>query len=225
MVLAEARPVAPLYHVKNAWVPDDLRFRLKAYSPRTELGGIVRECFKHLPAELAAALLDQITRIVVLESSLSVRIFRTPDSLFWNGQYVEDIGEVSRKVITDAGVGFLVDAWQNSVELEAMKYHGIGTGTTAEAAGQTALVTETTTGLNPDNTRATGTTTASAANIFQTVATNTVDATVAAEEHGLFNQAATGGGTMWDRSLTGTQSLSSGDSLQTTYNMTATSGG
>jgi hypothetical protein len=122
-------------------------------------------------------------------------------------------------------VAFLVDCWQNTLELEIMKYHGIGTGSTAEAAGDSALVTESTTALNPDSTRATGTLTETSAPVFATVGVNTVDATVSVAEHGIFSQAATGGGVLWDRSLTGTQALSSGDSLQTTYSCTVSAGG
>lgn len=139
---------------------------------------------------------------------------------------VEDWGVVSQKVITTAGVGFLVDAWQNSVELEILRYHGLGTDSTAESASDTALNTELTTQYGTDNTRPTGSLTEGAsANIFRTVGTSTVDATVTIAEHGIFSQAANSGGTLWDRSLTGGQALSSGDSLQTTYDMTASSGG
>jgi hypothetical protein len=168
-------------------------------------------------------LLDHISRTVVLESSLGAVILRGGKL---NPFSIEDYGIVSRKVITTAGVNFLVDAWQGTVEPEIMKYHGIGTGSTAEAAGDTALVTESTTALNPDSTRATGSLTEGAsANIFRTVGTNTVDASVTVAEHGIFSQAATGGGTLWDRSLTGSLALVSGDSLQTTYDCTCSAGG
>lgn len=136
-----------------------------------------------------------------------------------------DLGLASLRVVTDTGVGFVVDAWQNIVELENMKFHGTGSGTTAESAGQSALVTEFTTQLNPDNTRATGTLEEAAANIFKTVATNTYDATVAVTEHGLFSQAATGGGVMFDRSVFSAVNLVSGDSLATDYRATLASGG
>jgi hypothetical protein len=116
-------------------------------------------------------------------------------------------------------VGFLVDAWENLVEMEIMKFHGVGTGTTAEAAGNTALVTESTTALNPDSTRATGSLTEGAANVFITVGTLTFDASAATTEHGLFSQAATGGGVMWDRTMysASTINVASGDSIQFTY--------
>lgn len=215
-----AVPGAPQVLVRDRWIPDELTTRLRQYHPRTDLGRIVRECFRYLPPELAATLLERIERIVVLQSRLAVVVYRG------DGR-VEDHGVVSEHVITNNGVAFLVDAWQNSVELENLRYHGFGSGTTAEAAGDTALVTEFTTEYNPNNTRPTGSLTEGAsANVFRTVGTFSPDANVTVEEHGIFSQAATGGGTLWDRSLTGTHDLTgSVDSLEVTYDMTATSGG
>lgn len=200
---------------------DAVRERIARYEPRGDLGRIARECFRFLPPHLAGELLDTICRTVVLESSLSlVHIRPGPDG------FRRDYGVVSRKLITDTGVAFLVDAFQNTTELENLKYHGIGTGSTAESAAQTALVTEITTEYNPNSTRATGSTTEGAsANIYRTVGTVTVDASVAATEHGIFSQAATGGGTMWDRSVFSVINLASADSLQATYDCTCSSGG
>jgi hypothetical protein len=135
---------------------------------------------------------------------------------------------VCTKVVTTAGVGFLVDAWQNIVELEIMKYHGFGTGTNAENASDTALQTECTTETNPDNTRATGTLTEGASgNIFRSVGTATFDAAgpTAITEHGLLSQAAVGGGVLWDRSKFAAVNVSAGDSIQATYEATFPSGG
>lgn len=138
---------------------------------------------------------------------------------------VLDLGLMSMRVVTDAGVGFIVDAFQNLTELENMKYHGFGTGSTAEAAGQTALVTELTTQYNPDSTRPTGSTTEAAANIYRTVATLSPDSggTIAVTEHGVFS--ATSAGVMLDRSVFSAVNLVAGsDSLQVTYDLTFTSG-
>lgn len=141
---------------------------------------------------------------------------------------VLDLGLMSMRVVTDTGVGFIVDAFQNLVELENMKYHGFGTGSTAESAAQTALVTELTTQYASDSTRPTGTTTEGAsANIYRTVATLSPDTggTIAVTEHGVFSQAATGGGVMIDRSVFSAVNLTAGsDSLQVTYDLTFTSG-
>lgn len=135
------------------------------------------------------------------------------------------LGLAGTRVVTTVGVNFIVDAFQNIVELEIMKFHGIGTGSTAEAIGDTALVTELTTEYNPDSTRATGTTTEGAsANIYRTVGTNTLDGTpgAALREHGIFSLAAAG--VLLDRTVFGAITLSSGDGLQSTYDHTQVAG-
>jgi hypothetical protein len=213
---------------KDAWVPEELAYRLRDWSPRTHLGRIVRECLRHLPADLAAELVDRIASCVVVESSLSVVVFRPLTARGILGPCdVEDRGVVSRKVVTDAGVNYIVDAFQNTTEVENFKFHGLGTGGTAESASQTALVTELTTEYNPNSTRATGSTIEGAsANIFRTVGTNTIDSgTPAITEHGVFS--ASSAGTMLDRSLFAAINLvgANGDSLQSTYDLTFTSGG
>lgn len=138
---------------------------------------------------------------------------------------ISEFGLASVRVVTTAGVQFLVDCFQGTTEPELMRYHGLGTGSTAEAVGDTALVTELTTQYNPDNTRATGTLTEGAsANVFRTVGTNAVDAAVALREHGIFSQSATGGGVLLDRSVFAEINLASGNSLQSTYDFTITAG-
>lgn len=136
-------------------------------------------------------------------------------------------GLASLRVVTTAGVGFITDAFQNIVELEIMNFHGFGTGGAAEAVGNTGLTTELTTQYATDNTRPTGTQSESAANVYRTVATLDPDADVAITEHGIFSQAATGGGVLLDRSLFSVINLvgATGDSLQATYDFTCTSGG
>lgn len=137
-----------------------------------------------------------------------------------------DYGTVGYRVITDAGVAFVVDDWDGSVtDITNFKYHGCGTGTTAEAAADTALVTESTTALNPDSTRATGTNTQPAANQFRSTGTATFDASAAITEHGLFSQAATGGGTLWDRTVFSAVNVASGESISFQYTATLSSGG
>jgi len=137
-----------------------------------------------------------------------------------------DLGLMSLRVVTTVGVGYIVDAFQNLVEAENMRFHGFGTGTTAEAVGNTALVTELTTQYNPDNTRPTGTQTEAAANIYRNVATLSPDSggTIAVTEHGVFSAAT--GGVLLDRSVFSAVNLVAGtDSLQTTYDLTFTAGG
>ena len=188
--------------------------------------------------------------VLVAESRLAGQTFRRPEGLAPErvtrllallrdnvdvhtlaaafGGDVTAYGTLSTRVVTTAGVGFIVDAFQNLVEVENMQFHGFGTGTTAEAAGDTALVTEETTQYNPDSTRPTGTRTEGAsANIYRTVGTYSPDAggTRAITEHGIFSQAATGGGVLLDRSVFSAVNLVAGsDSLQVTYELTFTAG-
>lgn len=126
-----------------------------------------------------------------------------------------DYGVVSRRVVTTAGVGFITDAFQNLVELEAMNNHASGTGTTAEAVGDTALVTEVAT-------RVVGTQSEPSANVYRTVATIPYLATLAITEHGVFSAAAAG--VLLDRSVFSAINVVNGDSIQFTYSLTTTAG-
>jgi hypothetical protein len=142
--------------------------------------------------------------------------------------HIEHLGLLCTKVITDAGVAYLVDDWDsNGQDITNMNFHGCGTGAVAEAASDTALGAESTTALNPNNTRATGTRSQPAANQYRTVGTLTFDADTAVTEHGIFSQSATGGGTLWDRSVFSAINVvgASGDSIQFTYTCTVSAGG
>ena len=139
---------------------------------------------------------------------------------------IEHLGLLSTKLITDAAVAYIVDDWDGGANvIDNFNYHGCGTGAVAEAAGDTALGAESTTALNPDSTRATGTKSQPAANQMRSVGTVTFDASAAITEHGLFTQAATGGGTLFDRSVFAAINVVSGDSIQFTYTATLSSGG
>lgn len=132
-------------------------------------------------------------------------------------------GLASLRVVTTVGAGYIVDAFQNSVELENMKYHGFGTGTNAEAVGDTALQTELTTQYATDSTRPTGTQTENGATVYETVGTLDPDSAVTIAEHGIFS--ASSAGVLLDRSqFTGIAVAASGDQLQATYDFTITAG-
>lgn len=168
---------------------------------------------------ILARLFSRITGAVTITSELHGRLRRA------DGQWI-DYGVLSRRVITNAGATFLRDDFNNNAQdITTLNYHGCGTGTNAEAAGDTALQTESTTALNPDSTRGTGTRSTPASNQFQSVGTLTFDATAAVTEHGILSQAATGGGTLWDRSVFSAINVASGDSIQFTYVLTLTAGG
>lgn len=156
---------------------------------------------------------------VVAVSRLYATVIRADGS-------VEHLGLISTRLITDNGVAFLVDDWDASAtDLTNMNFHGCGTGVGAEAQADSALGTESTTALNPDSTRATGTRSQPAANQYRSVGTVTFDAGAAITEHGIFSQAATGGGVLWDRSVFSAINVVSGDSIQFTYTCTVSAGG
>lgn len=193
---------------------------LRFWTPKSDLGRSVRKALRYLPRELADELIDRISSVVVFESRLELAVCRS-------GRW-EDLGVVSRKVITTAGVTYLcADIAGGASDSNLFKFHGFGTGTNAEAIGDTALQTELTTQYATDNVRPTGSQTSST-NTYTTAATLAPDSggTLAITEHGLFTQAATGGGTLWDRSVFAAVNLvASADSAVGTYVLTASSGG
>jgi hypothetical protein len=142
-----------------------------------------------------------------------------------NGEVV-NLGLASLRVVTDTGVQYLVDSLQGTTEPENMKFHGYGTGTNAEAAGNTALQTELTTqyvgDVRPTGTQGEG----ASANIYRTTGTLSPDTggTIAVTEHGVFS--ANSGGTLLDRSQFSAVNIVAGsDSLQSQYDLTLASGG
>lgn len=207
--------------------PASLARQVGDYTPRSLLGQSIFRALPHIPDELASEIVELLKQSTVMESRLAL-VHNRFEGFDRKGKPLYtpiDYGIVSRKMVTDTGVAFIVDAFQNITEIENLKFHGIGTGAGAEAVGNTALSTELTTQYNPDNTRATGSTTEASAPVYRTVGTNAVDSAVSITEHGIFSQAATGGGTLLDKSLFTAVALASGDSLQSTYDLTLTSGG
>lgn len=163
---------------------------------------------------------SRLTGIPTMVGELAIRVKRL------DGSWV-DYGTVCYRVVTDAGVAYIVDdldAASGSADISNWNYHGCGTDNTAEDVTDTALGAETTTSLNPNNTRATGTRSQPAANQYRSTGTLTFDGSVAVVEHGLFTQAATGGGTMLDRSVYSAVNVVSGESIQFAYTFTLTSG-
>lgn len=139
---------------------------------------------------------------------------------------IERLGLIATRLITDVGVAFFVDDWDNNgQDLTTMNFHGAGTGTNNEDQTDTALQTESTTALNPDNTRATGTRSQPAANQYRSVGTLTFDAGAAITEHGLLSSATVGAGVLWDRSKFSAINVAPGDSIQFTHTTTLSAGG
>ena len=166
----------------------------------------------------AAHVFTHVTGIPTMLGQLSIRARL-------RGQWI-DYGVVSYRVITTAAVNYIVDDWDGgAATIDDFNYHGCGTGAGAEAVGETALVTECTAALNPNDVRATGVKTQPSANVAQSVGVVTFDAGAAVIEHGILTQAATGGGTLLDRSLFAAINVIAGDTITFTYQWTLTAGG
>lgn len=152
---------------------------------------------------------------ILMRGELYAKVFRI------NGN-IEDKGLVATRSVTTAAVNNMVKIFVSTAggKLSDYDWHAWGSSTVAENITNTALTTE----VNATARSATGTrTTGSAANIFQTVCTRTCTTAGQIGEHGLFSSS--GGATLWDRSVFGAINVSSGDSVQFTYNLTISQGG
>jgi hypothetical protein len=209
---------APIVPAKELSLREIAHYGLPLVSLPSEVRSWRLRNFRHLYRGLRRVLLARALGLPHFYGQLSLTVFRK------GGQELP-LGLASLRVVTDDGVEAIVDAFQNLFELETFRYHALGTNPQVEDAGDPGLVAELTTQYNPDDTRATGTITESAANIYRTVGTNTLDEAALLREHGIFNQASNAGGVLLDRTIFALISLSGGDSLQSTYDLTVNSGG
>lgn len=133
----------------------------------------------------------------------------------------QDLGLLSVRVVTDAGVSRMATDWlDSSTDISNWNFHDSGTGSTAENVTDTNLVTP----AGP-TTRATGTKSKPTAPQIRSVGTIAYTSTFAIVEHGLFDNATRGTDNLWDRSVFSAINVVSGDSIQFTYTLTITSGG
>lgn len=154
-------------------------------------------------------------RLALAKATLNAKVIKA------NGDVV-DYGIISNKKVTGAFVTDIVNCLSKTAPYNASaavfqdyKYHDCGTGTTAEANTQTALVTA------YGGSRATGTQVAGGtgtAPTYTSVGTVNFTSTLAITEHGLFN--ASTSGTMMDRSVFTAINVANGDSIQFTYVLT-----
>lgn len=156
---------------------------------------------------------SKLLSCLTMHGELEARVFRQGRDRV----YVDNLGLLSCRVVTDAGVAFLATAFANTVEPEVINFHDAGTGTTAESAAQTTLVTPW------GGARVSGTQTNPASGQYRSTATITFNSTFAITEHGIFS--ASSAGTMWDRSLFSAINVVNTDSIQFQYTLTINSGG
>ena len=206
-----ARPASLKRIVYEGWPREDLPEAVRQWRARNVMHHLWRGIRPWLIARTSGALFLQPMLYLV---KFPARGFET------------EYGLVSLRAITDTGVAYIVDAFQNLVEVENMKHHALGTGSTGDVATQAALITEWTS--SEYATRAVGSTTEGAsANIYRSVGTNTKANAGSSNvtEHGIFSTATLGAGVMLDRSVFGAIALAQNDSLQSTWDFSLVSGG
>jgi hypothetical protein len=133
-------------------------------------------------------------------------------------------------VVTQVFVNEVVDEMQTSTGgIDLFSWHAVGeNSTTAPAIGDTQLAAELPAARLTGGGRASGSQTeGSSADVYETVGTNTIAASTAAAllEVGVFNSSSTGSGILADRDTFAVINLSSGESLQSTYDLTFAGGG
>lgn len=164
---------------------------------------------------------SKLTGAVTITSELAIK------RRLANGEWI-DYGVVGYRLVTDAGVAYIVDDFDNgagSADISLFNFHGVGTGTTAENAADTALVTESTTILTVNSVRATGSRSQPAANQYRSTGAVSFDGAGAITEHGLFTDVDVSEGTLLDRTVFSAVNVASGESISAQYTLTCNSGG
>ena len=158
--------------------------------------------------------------VLTIHGNLSAVLCQRVGDSALNGGRMIDLGTLGARVVTDDGVAFLVDDWDDdSKDITNMNFHDSGTSAAAEAASDSNLIAE----AGP-TTRATGTKSQPSANIIRSVGTIAYTGTLAIVEHGLFSTAARTTDELWDRTVFAAINVVNGDSIQFTYDCTLTAG-
>lgn len=236
-MISITRPVGVLRVSKVEKVPEKKMSLKEVLYWTMPHGGVKQEVLKWR-IKNCKRVLNQLWRLQLMKGACRLTRYPFMYGTLWvekvDGRSGEQTlyGIGSFNVITTVGRDEVVDEFDAATaagfDLTTFNFHGIGTGSVAEAVGDTALGTELTTEYNPNSTRATGTQSQPTSDVYRTVGTNTLDSgTPAITEHGVLSQAATGGGVLLDRSVFAAVNLvgANGDGLQTTYNLTIANGG
>jgi hypothetical protein len=127
-------------------------------------------------------------------------------------------GVISRRVVSTAFVTALAENMAGDVTptVSSYNWHASGTGTNAEAIGNTALQTEAAT-------RSSGVQSNPSAGVYRTVATISYTGALAITEHGVFS--ANAAGVLLDRSVFAAMNVVNLDTITWTYDLTIAAGG
>ena len=134
------------------------------------------------------------------------------------GKLIKDLGLVGVRKVTLEFAELLADAMCSSgaaALLDDFTAHAQGQGSTAEASGDQALVDQ------EDGRNIGSQTHGASSNIFKSIATITATSAYTVIEHGIFNQTASAGDYMLDRTKLGTEFVvATDDEVEWTYELT-----
>lgn len=165
-------------------------------------------------ANRLAEVFSKLTGIPTITAELRAHLIKADGTVI-------DYGLLSSRVVTDDGVEFLVDDWDDdTTDITNMKFHACGTDNTAEDVTDAALGAESTTVTD----RATGAQDQPSANQLRSIGTQSFTGAAAVVEHGLFSVVTESSGVLWDRSIFSVINVGNGDSIQWTYTCTINSG-
>lgn len=165
-------------------------------------------------ANLLAVIFSRLTKIPTLTAELRGRV------ILATGEVI-DYGILGYRYVTDLGVAFLVDDWDDdTTDITNMNYHACGTDNTAEDQTDSDLGAESTAITD----RGTGVKSQPAANQLRSVATQNFTGSGAIVEHGLFSVVTESAGVLWDRTVFSAINVDNGDSIEFTYTCTLTAG-
>lgn len=156
--------------------------------------------------------LARLAKIPTFYATLEARLLHGDGS-------ITEYGLIGTRVVTTAFVTALATYMYDGsgTAPTAYDYHACGTGTNAEANGDTALQTDS--GVA----RVSGTASNPSAGLYRSVGTMSFTSTLAITEHGLLS--ASSSGTLLDRTVFSAINVVSGDSIQFTYTLTISAGG
>lgn len=158
---------------------------------------------------------SRLTGVVTMTGQLTMRKYLADGGMI-------DYGTVGYRVVTTAGVNYMAgDFNQGANDISNFNYHGVGTGTTGENVGDTALVTNTT----PGGQYIVGTKSNPSQNQYMSAASIVFTAAGNISEHGIFNQANPAGATLWDRTTFTATGVQAQDSITYQYTLTINAGG
>ncbi|SRR5581483_880936 len=165
--------------------------------------------FPHIARGYMRILKDKLSGVSHPQARLYAEVYK-------NGDLAADLGCISINVVTDAFASYLVQCLIGAQSAGVFKYHGCGTGTGAESAGNTALSAEV-------GSRVIGTQEVGAnSKQYKSVAQIAFSSNYAITEHGVFS--ASSGGTLFDRSVFAAINVDSSTEIKFTFTEDVPSG-